>query len=209
MACPLQSQPALTHYQSEVQPHPPTCQQQLRPSSYRKAHTTHIGDTQPEDRDGALGLTGHLVQKTTLLTPVDIVGLRNIQKQTQKLRQNEKTKDHAPNERTGQQCRKRTKQNGEKQSAPKTTKQCFQEIINKAKINRDIPYLWFARLKIVKNSLFYTLFYRYYSIQKRYPGHFFFVEIYKLIFHFIGNTKDLYSQNNHENKDQSWRIYIS
>ena len=52
----------------------------------------------------------------TLPSPRDAAALPNTQKQTQGGYQNEETKKHVPNERTEQNLRKRTKQNGGKQS---------------------------------------------------------------------------------------------
>ena len=55
----------------------------------------------------SLGPTGHLLYKATLTRLGDIEDLLNLQKQRGS--QNEDTKKHAPNKRTGKISRKRTK----------------------------------------------------------------------------------------------------
>ena len=63
----------------------------------------------------SLGSTGHLLHKAILPRLGDIEELPNTQKQTQRGSQNGETRKHAPNERTGEISRKRTKLNREKQ----------------------------------------------------------------------------------------------
>ena len=64
----------------------------------------------------ALGLTGHLLCKAVPSRLGGVAHLYNTWKQTQRVRQNEETKECFPNERTRQNLRKRTELNGDKQS---------------------------------------------------------------------------------------------
>ena len=63
-----------------------------------------------------LGPKGHLIHQDTKPRHRVKAALPNTQKQTQGGCQNKETKKHGLNERTDQNSRKRTKQNGDKQS---------------------------------------------------------------------------------------------
>ena len=76
-----------------------------------------------------LGSTGHLC-KVILLRLKYIAALPNTEKQTQKSSQNRDTNKHVPIERTEQNSRKTTKQNGDKQSTRLRVKNIGYKMLN-------------------------------------------------------------------------------
>lgn len=90
----------------------------LRLNYNRRPHTTHTRMplkllAQVTKETVLLGSKGHLLHKLNLTRAEPPNTLKK--KKAQRISQNKEKRKHVPNNRTGQNCRKRTKENGYKQ----------------------------------------------------------------------------------------------